>query len=169
MAGDDFLVVKVTGVSDMSRRIKNIRDGLPRTYRKELLGPFMIQRLQQRFIRGVDADGIAWKPLSPNTAKGIGILRKSQSLMRNIAVVDSSEFGVSGNTGAGFRIGVRSAPREIYRPRSGNTDTVDPAQYGTFHQLGGGRVPKRAFLGWSKSDIESVVRKIRRELVYLQQ
>lgn len=159
------LTVRVIGASEMKQRLSHLRTKLPRAYSKNVIGGFMVERLQARFRQAEAPDGQKWRALSPKTKRGIGILRKTQSLMRSIAVIGGTPPGIALSTGVGFRIGVKSAPRQVIR-KDGSSFTVDPAKYGRFHQQGLG-VPPRVFLGWNKSDEIAIVAKIKRELKYL--
>lgn len=149
----------VTGDQKLLRRIRTIQQGLPPLVSRERLGSFLVRRMQDRFDRRVDPDGVRWKERSPNTPGNHPLLEKEGHMRKAIGVlggVGGSGMGI--NTGAGFRIGVRSVKVQE------KSRTVDTAVYARSHQLGFKKIPKRRFIGISDLDIKAVDSLLRREV-----
>lgn len=156
----------VTGDRKLIQRIRTIQEGLPSLVSRDRLGDFLLRRMQDRYSRRVDPDGVPWADRSAQTRGDHPLLEKHGTLRGSIGVLGGmggSGFGVA--TGAGFRIGVRS--RKFTESSKSSSRTVDPAVYGRAMQLGLGGVPKRRFIGIGKLDIKAVDSLLRRELTKL--
>lgn len=153
---------KVSGVQQLSRRIRTIQEGLPPLVSRERLGAFLVRRMQERFDRRVSPEGVPWVARSPATKGNHPLLEKTGSMRKAIGVLGGPGSGMGIATGAGFRIGVKSVD---YIDESGNP--VNTAEYGRVHQLGLGRVPKRRFLGINELDVKAVDSLLRREIAKL--
>ena len=151
---------KVLNASVVKARFAHLREEVPQLVSKENLGWFLADRIKARFIRGVDPEGNAWKPLEPSTHKGEGILRKTESLLQSIMPLDGAAGNLRYNTGLGFRIGVRN--KAVSSGLSGQVSYT--AVYGRFHQYGLGGNKKRAFMGISKLDAAAVGAKLKRDM-----
>lgn len=148
----------VTGDQKLLRRIRTIQKGLPPLVSRERLGDFLVRRMQERYGRRVDPDERPWKERSPNTPGDHPLLEKKGYLRKSIGVlggIGGSGMGI--NTGAGFRIGVRS--RQVQE----KTRTVDTVTYGRAHQIGNRHVPRRRFIGIGALDVKAVDSLLRRE------
>lgn len=148
---------RVSGDKKLRRRIRTIQDGLPPLVSKDRLGSFLLRRMQDRFSRRVDPDNNPWVGRSPKTKGNHPLLEKTGRMRKAMGVL-SGTSGMGINTGAGFRIGVRSL--EV---PEGNR-MVNTATYGRVHQIGNSHVPKRRFLGINRLDVKAVDSLLRREL-----
>ena len=149
----------VSGDQKLLKRIRTIQEGLPALASRERLGDFLVRRMQERYGRRVDPEGRPWKERSTNTKGDHPLLEKKGYLRKAIGVlggINGSGMGI--NTGAGFRIGVKSVRVQE------RTRTVVTAVYGRAHQLGNKRVPRRRFLGIGRLDVKAVDSLLRREM-----
>lgn len=154
---------RVLGSSQVRAKLNAAREAIPEALSRERLGAFLLRRMKERFVRGVDPDGQPWRPLSPNTRRGVGPLRKTGNLLQSIKIIEGNDRGgFATATGAGFRIGITSIK---YKSKSdtGRSRVEDTAKYGPLHQLGIG-VPKRRILGLGATDKKAVADLVRREL-----
>jgi hypothetical protein len=146
------LEAKVIGAKGLRAKLQRIQAGLPTVAAGASMGEYLVRRIKERFLREEAPSGARWAPLSPETRKGPGILRYSETMYKAIGVIGGTNEGSFAlNTGAGFRIGVRG---------SGGDDS-NPAVYGRFHQYGTKKMKARPFLGLSRADEQGAVRKAR--------
>lgn len=154
---------RVIGSQKLRSRLADIRRQAPGLIDDEDIKRLMLRRIRKRFLDEKDPDGKRWPELSPYTAEGPGILRKTEHLYRAIKVIRGSSVGILATaTGAGFRIGVVSNPW-INTFKKGSR-VEDPAEYARFHHFGTENMPMRRFLGISEDDRKAVLRSVRRKL-----
>ncbi len=158
---------RLIGSDDLIRRIGSIKihygnflGGMPTR-----VGEFLVKRIKRRYLERLDPELKPWKELAPSTKKikeslfvrGLlsadppatpgTILVRTGNLYRSIGIIEKTS-SLAGQTGLGFRIGVKDK---------------DAARYGRFHQYGRKKLPKRAFLGFSRLDIKAVDSLLRRD------
>lgn len=157
---------RVEGAQQLGKRIKTIQEGLPRLVSKDELGAFLIRRMQARFSRREDQNGVRWKDRSPASSGNHPLLEKTGRLRRNIAVVGGvggTSLGI--NTGAGFRIGVKDAK---FVESTGSSSRVrNLADIARIHNRGNKTTPRRQFIGIGRLDIKAVDSLLRRKAARL--
>lgn len=153
----------VTGDKALLARIATIQAGIGPLVSRERLGAFLLRRMLARFDREEDPDGKKWVPRSARTRGSHKLLNRTGVLRGSIGLLGGeggTGFGV--NTGAGFRIGIRS-----HSVTDASGRTINPALYGKALHQGTKTIPQRRILGIGALDVKAVDSLLRREMAKL--
>lgn len=156
----------VHGAERVRRRIQSIQRATQVALHSGLLENLLLQRIKERFRRGVDADGKPWPALKDTTTKrksyqydGKGPLFRTGDLFRAIQIIQGTNEGsFAVSTGAGFRIGISGDNEDI-------AEYARAQNYGFFHYRSLKRVPARRFLGIGELDRKAVDSLLRRVII----
>ena len=150
---------QVQGATALVRKLQTIRAASAGILADSQISTLLIQRVRARFAQGVSPDGTPWPGLMETTIKTKerkgyknprAPLQATGRLFKSLQIIQGSNAGLlSGNTGAGFRIGI-----------------ADPmaAAYGRFHNYGIAGQEKRQFIGISRLDVVAVSGLLRRKM-----
>lgn len=150
---------QVQGADALVQKIKRVRAAAVGVLTDPQIENLLIRRVRARFAQGVAPDGTPWPGLLESTIaskrrhgfkKPEALLQASGRLFAALQIIRGNNTGLlSGNTGAGFRIGIN-----------------DPvaAEYGRLHNYGLGGQEQRQFVGLSRLDVVAVSGLLRRNL-----
>jgi len=130
--------INLKGVDEFLRRLTQYFDtGLRKAL--EEFAEELRKETKQRFFTKTDPEGNAWKPLAPSTVKRKG---------------HSSQLIETGNL-------LRSINTEV---EDGEVRIGTNVFYGRFQEEGTVRIPKRSYLGVTKSTVEKFAKRIKNDM-----